>query len=799
MKRLFLFCLFLLSCSFLFSQAGRVKYSEVKIIADRPGLVKLAKLGIAADEGYFQKGQYLQTVLSSGELKKVIDAGFRVELIREDYTKYIEERNKGLKDQIREINRDKSLRYKSTEVNNYPVPQGFELGSMGGYYTLQEVLNELDSMHMKYPDLISVKQQAGGQTSIEGRPLYYVKISKNPGVTAPVPKVFYNALIHAREPEGMEQLIFFMWYLLENYATNEEVKYLVDNLEFYFLPVENPDGYQYNCTTEPYGGGMFRRNRRDNGDGSFGVDLNRNYGYRWGYDDIGSSPNTWDETYRGTGPFSEPETQSVRDLCNQVGFKETLNYHTYGDLFLYPWSYIEQDTPDSSVFWNFSTLMTRQNRYITGVPGTVLYTTNGDANDWMYGEQGTKPRVFVYTPETGNDSDGFWPPPYRIIPLCQENMYQNLMMAHLALGYEEATNSSSAIVSERLGYFKFNFVKYGLTGASSSTVSIEPLDPSQIIEAGSAKQFTDPLQFMVMTDSIHYTLAPGMNIGTPFKYILKCNNGLYTFSDTVTKYFGPALPAFSDNCNQFTNWSSPEWAVTESTFHSPTGCITDSPDGNYSNNANVSVTTVNNIDLKDSPVAVINYWTKFNTENGFDFVEILVSANDGPFIAQRGRYSRNASQYEDAGNPVYDGKQSGWVYEEVVLDNVENQDIRIRFNLVSDGAVTADGFYFDDISVNTIDMSTAWVPSNDLDPTYISDPVPNPSFQDVIISYRLPDSGYTKFILYDPKGNPVKQAAVRGLEGNIVFSVSGLSAGVYYYRVTGTSGSTGVKKLVIIH
>jgi hypothetical protein len=198
-------------------------------------------------------------------------------------------------------------------------------------------------------------------------------------------------------------------------------------------------------------------------------------------------------------------------------------------------------------------------------------------------------------------------------------------------------------------------------------------------------------------------------------------------------------------------------------------------------------------------VAVINYWTKFNTENGFDFVEILVSANDGPFIAQRGRYSRNASQYEDAGNPVYDGKQSGWVYEEVVLDNVENQDIRIRFNLVSDGAVTADGFYFDDISVNTIDMSTAWVPSNDLDPTYISDPVPNPSFQDVIISYRLPDSGYTKFILYDPKGNPVKQAAVRGLEGNIVFSVSGLSAGVYYYRVTGTSGSTGVKKLVIIH
>jgi hypothetical protein len=325
------------------------------------------------------------------------------------------------------------------------------------------------------------------------------------------------------------------------------------------------------------------------------------------------------------------------------------------------------------------------------------------------------------------------------------------------------------------------------------------MDTTQIIQVGPAKNFSYPAQFVIKTDSIAYTLAPDMNIGTSFRYILKCNNGLYTFRDTVTKYFGPPLQVFSDDCNQFTQWTSPTWNITGSTYHSPTACITDSPGGNYNNNADVSVTTINNIDLKDSPVAVINYWTKFNTENCYDFVEMQVSVNNGPFVAQKGRYTKNASQYEDTGNPVYDGRQSAWVYEEVVLDNVANNDIRIRFNLVSDGATRADGYYFDDVTVNIIDMTTFGIPVSKGTPAYISDPVPNPARQDVTISYRLPDAGYTKFILYDLKGNAVKQMELGDQSGKVVFSVNGLSEGVYHYRITGTSGSTEVKKLIIIH
>lgn len=95
---------------------------------------------------------------------------------------------------------------------------------------------------------------------------------------------------------------------------------------------------------------MWRKNRRDNLDGTFGIDLNRNYGYNWGFDDDGSSPFTGDETYRGTVPFSEPETQIMRDFVNSRSFRIALNYHTFGNLLIYPWGYdYSIYTPDSAL------------------------------------------------------------------------------------------------------------------------------------------------------------------------------------------------------------------------------------------------------------------------------------------------------------------------------------------------------------------------------------------------------------------------------------------------------------------
>ncbi len=792
MKKIFL--LLFMTFSFLLSMAQQ--HPEVKIFTDKPGLARLSGLGIPVDEGFFSKEGYFQTVISTDEVKKITDAGFRVEILREDYPSFVEKRSINAAEEIKRINREKSLK-STSEVVNYPVPQHFELGSMAGYYPLTEVLNELDSMHLLYPDLISVKAPCTPMNSVEGRPIYFVKIT-NQNLTQPKPKVLYNALTHAREPMGMQQLIFYMWYLLENYGTNEEVKYLVDNLDLYFIPVVNVDGYEYNYTTFPNGGGDWRKNRRDNG-GSFGIDLNRNFGYMWGYDNIGSSPIPSNDTYRGPFAFSEPETQIIRNFAISNGFKQTLNYHTYSNLFLYPWGYITEIAPDSSLYLNYASLMTRMNRYTTGTPGELLYNTNGDINDWMYGEQTAKPKVFSNTAEIGNQMDGFWPAPWRILPLCEENMYQNLMNAHLVLKYAEATDHSPAILPEREGYLKFNFERYGLETPGTYTVSVEPLDPTQIIQVGAEKSYTNPGQFTIIPDSIAFALASDFPVGGEFKYILKCFNGLYTFRDTLTKWFGPELTVFSDDCNQFTNWTSSKWNVTTTTYYSPTGSITDSPTGNYSNNANWPVTSVGMIDLKDSPVTVITYEAKWNLENTYDYVQIGVSNSlNGPFIPQEGRYTKNGSGYEDPGKPVYDGNQSSWVKEQVVLTDFANSTIKVRFTLKSDQGTVKDGFYFDDFTVKIIDMSGVGVNEKDPVNVYISDPSPNPASEKTTIRYAFRQEEPLTFSLFNSQGKELLKKALNENKGEVILPVDHFTPGIYFYRIHSPEGNSGMKKLMII-
>ena len=194
-----------------------------------------------------------------------------------------------------------------------------------------------------------------------------VKISDNPDIDEQEPEILYTALIHAREPQSMMQMIYFMYYLLENYNTDPSVQYLVDNREMFFIPVLNPDGYEYNRSTNPSGGGMWRKNRKNNG-GSYGIDLNRNFGpyAYWNAPNGGSSTVPSSDTYRGTAPFSEPETANLRDFLATRYFKNALNYHTYSNLLIYPYGALEMETPDSATFREFARDMTAYNGYEYG-------------------------------------------------------------------------------------------------------------------------------------------------------------------------------------------------------------------------------------------------------------------------------------------------------------------------------------------------------------------------------------------------------------------------------------------------
>ena len=116
--------------------------------------------------------------------------------------------------------------------------------------------------------------------------------------------MLYAGAQHAREWITPEMNRRLMHHVLDSYGTDRQITRLLDTTELWFLPVANPDGYDLTFTP---GNRLWRKNLRDNnGDGQIsagdGVDLNRNFAYKWGYDNEGSSPDPASETYRGPGP-----------------------------------------------------------------------------------------------------------------------------------------------------------------------------------------------------------------------------------------------------------------------------------------------------------------------------------------------------------------------------------------------------------------------------------------------------------------------------------------------------------------
>ncbi len=435
-------------------------YYRVQVFADEKGLQKLASLGVTIDHGESKKGSYFVSDFSENELGIIKRSGFGYKVLINDVSAYYVARSN---------NEDtETAAGAAAGCTTYTKPLNFRYGSMGGFYTYAEMLSTLDKMARKYPNLITVKQVVSSTlTTTEGRPLYYVKISDNPNTDENEPKILYTALHHAREPESLSQLVFYMWYILENYSTSSYVKSLVDSTEMFFIPCVNPDGYIYNQTTNPNGGGLWRKNRRSNGGNIYGVDLNRNYGYKWGYDNVGSSNITSSDTYRGPSAFSEPETQMVRDFCNAHPFYFSLNNHSYSNVLIYPYGYKANTytpAPDSLIFKNDAVRLAQCNGFLTGTPNqTVGYTANGVSDDWMYAEQTTKAKIFALTPETGSATDGFWPKKSRIVPISQANMDMNLTAAQYTK--ESVLQPAAASVAASTGIVNDQLIITGLSNA----------------------------------------------------------------------------------------------------------------------------------------------------------------------------------------------------------------------------------------------------------------------------------------------------------------------------------------------
>lgn len=790
--------LFLLLAGFSYMLHAQ-QYSRVKIDLSDHTIIDLANLGLDVEHGQYAAHRSFTGDFSADEISLMQSHDFTVTVLIPDVKQYYVQQNQT-------PGTYKKAGNCGTTTIDYATPQNFSLGSMGGFLTYQELMDNLDSMAAKYPNLITARQVIDSNTMTwDGHYIYWMRMSDNPNTDENEPEALFTALHHAREPASMQQVVFFMWYMLENYDTDPEIKYLVDNTELYFIPCVNPDGYLFNESTDPNGGGLWRKNRRNNG-GSMGVDLNRNYSYKWGYDNTGSSPSANNETYRGPSAASEPEIQDMQNFVNSRHIEITLNYHTYGNLLIHPWGYSDQNTVDSVTFRAFAKYMTRYNHYVTGTgTETVGYVTNGDSDDWGYGDTSSRPAIFSMTPEAGDGSYGFWPPSSAIEDICKENMHQNLAVPRLLLNFGEVEDKTPLFFTDTNSYVFFNLQRLGLT-AGDLTVSVTPVS-SNIMAVGNSQIYTLN-QFEGVEDSISISLDPAIADGDAVVYLLNLSNGINTYTDTLTKSYGVQTPAFTDAANNMSNWQvsgNGTWVSTTNDYYSPPSSFTESPNGDYNDNTNSVLTLNTPIDLSDTSLvtATLSFWAKWDIEPSYDFAEVLASVTGSSFSPLCGTYTKPGSSNQDPNEPIYDGTQSDWVQEHMDLSDYIGGQVYIRFRMVSDNYVTGDGFSFDDLEVNKVFEDTTGT-EDSTGQTGIYDLAlqevlvyPNPATQSVTIEVNADLAGQSQLVVLNALGERVYTHAVEQTRSAV--DVAAWPAGLYFYHLVTANGQTENRKLLILH
>jgi hypothetical protein len=512
--------------------------------------------------------------------------------------------------------------------------------NLGQYHTYAEMQSLLDSLATAYPALCKIDTLG---TTYEGRVVRAIKISDNAHVDENEPEVFIMGCHHAREIMSVEVPLLFAKYLLQHYGSDTLVARLVNTRELWVAPMINPDGHVY--VEQNHAGSSnnwWRKNRRPNGDGSYGVDLNRNYSYLWGLDNVGSSPTPSNEVYRGTAAFSEPETRAVRDFCARHHFAEAISYHSYGDLILYDWGYGPYFTIEQELFAALGDTLGRGTGYLVGNVATgAIYVTNGGSDDWMYGDVTTKNKIYSFTVEVNTLGEGgFGPSESLILPTFNAMLNLNLSLLRFA-------DNPNRVLGPRTP---------GLT-------SITTLNPPNYSIAWAPGSSNDP------NPPVGYELRELKNLSG---VIDSCEagdtlwvSGGFTLSNARAK---AGLASFysgrGDNLNRH---------LTMRTFYPVRFGFT------------------------------LSCWLWYNLESNYDYAYLEASTDDGvTWQTVPGNLTTNVNPYgANKGNGIT-GASSGWVNATFNLGSFlgceETCGILLRFSCITDEAVNNEGLYVDLVS-----------------------------------------------------------------------------------------------------
>lgn len=282
----------------------------------------------------------------------------------------------------------------------------------GEYRDYRAITERMIELARLAPDRVSMH---GIGSSNEGRTIWALRI-RGPAPDGKRVPVLLDGTLHAREWIAAMTTTCIADRVVRD-SDDPAIRNLLANTELWVVPVANPDGYQYSWAGNRY----WRKNRG----GKHGVDLNRNFGVAWG--GSGSSRSERSETYRGAYAFSEPETAALRDLVKREGIRLHVDFHSYGQMLLYPWNHKGDAPKDKARLAAIGDRMaaaifaTHQQKY-RPFAGVELYPAAGTMTDWVYGEADALSYTIELRPGSGRGLRGFVLPPEQIRPTCDEGL-----------------------------------------------------------------------------------------------------------------------------------------------------------------------------------------------------------------------------------------------------------------------------------------------------------------------------------------------------------------------------------------
>jgi hypothetical protein len=233
-------------------------------------------------------------------------------------------------------------------------------------------------------------------------------------------------------------------------------------------------------------------------------------------------------------------------------------------------------------------------------------------------------------------------------------------------------------------------------------------------------------------------------------------------------------------------------------YYSPSSCITDSPEGNYTSYENKTIELVKEIDLISTLQMVLEFKATWTLEKDYDYVQLSISSDNGAtWTPLSGQYTHQGRAGQVLGQPLYDGTMKQWIHEIISLKPYMGKKVKFRFLLKADAAIEMDGYYFDDFTVSMLFDPTA-VPETDQKSPIIGIPYPNPADRSFEVSYNLPGTALNGYItITSLTGITVLKNRLPGQSGLVRPDISLLPPGIYFIRISSDGYQSIVRKIIV--